>query len=118
MISGRINSSEEPVIFLYLVIRGKRLRKRAIIDTGFNGYLSVPLSLVKGWYFFGHEKYEIATGDIVEEKVYLGKIVWDGEIQDVYAVTSHAKDILIGTKLLRKNKLFIDFPKKKVILRR
>ncbi len=71
----------------------------------------------KGWYFFGYEKYEIATGDIVEQKVYLGEIVWNGKNQQVYAVASHSEDILIGTKLLWKNKLLIDFPKRKVVIR-
>jgi len=117
MISGRVNSFDEPEIALFLIIRGKRIRKKAIIDTGFNGYLSAPLSLARDWYFFGYEKYEIATGDIVEQRVYLGKISWNKNLQDVYAVTSHSKDILIGTKLLLQNKLFIDFPKKKITIR-
>jgi len=117
MISGRINSQDEPVVPISLVLGKRRLRMRAIVDTGFNGYLSVPMSLVKSWYFFGYEKYEIATGDIVEEKVYLGKIIWNQKFQDVYAVTSHSKDILIGTKLLRQNRLFIDFRKKKIVIR-
>lgn len=116
-ISGRINSHEEPEIPLTLVVHGKRLRKRAIIDTGFNGYLSVPSSLAKGWYFFGHEEYEIATGEIVEQRVYLGKILWGSQEQDVYAVTSRAKDILIGTKLLRRCRLLIDFPRKRLLIR-
>lgn len=117
MIVGKVNSQEEPEISIALVFNGKRRREKAIVDTGFNGYLSVPASLVKGWYFFGYEKYEIATGDIVEEKVYLGKILWNSQEQDVYAVTSHSQDILIGTKLLCHNRLVIDFPKKKVWIR-
>ena len=116
-ISGRVNSHDEPEIPLTLILGGRAVQQRAIIDTGFNGYLSVPLSLTKGWYFFGHEEYEIATGETVDQRVYLGKILWDGRLQDVYAVTSRARDILIGTKLLRRNRLSIDFPKRKVILR-
>ena len=117
MILGKVNPQEEPEIPVTLIFNGKRRREKAILDTGFNGYLSIPSSLVKGWYFFGYEKYEIATGDIVEEKVYLGKIFWNNKEQDVYAVTSHSQDILIGTKLLRRNRLTIDFPKKKVWIR-
>lgn len=117
MIRGYINSNEEPEVPLTLILQGKASQRKAILDTGFNGYLSVPLSLVeKSWYFFGYEKYEIATGDIVEEKVYIGKIKWIKKIQDVYAVTSHSKDILIGTKLLRQNKVILNFPKKRVFI--
>ena len=117
MIRGRVNSHEEPEVSITLIVQGRRRRMRAIIDTGFNGYLSVPEKLAESWYFFGHEEYEIATGDIVEQKIFIGGIIWSNRIQEVYAVTSKARDILIGTKLLRKNELEISFPKRKVVIR-
>ncbi len=117
MTSGKVNFQDEPEVYVSLMIDGRLRRKRAIVDTGFNGYLSPPASFAKNWYFSGYEQYEIATGDIVEQKVYLGKILWNRKIRDVYAVTSHADDILIGTKLLRQNILVIDFAKKRVSIK-
>ncbi len=85
----------------------------AVIDTGFNGSLSLPEPLIRrlGWRWIGHESYEIATGDVVREKVFAGRIRWMRRIREVDAVASHAKDILIGTRLLEGCLLAIDFRK-------
>ena len=83
----------------------------AVIKPGFNGTLSLPESLIQrlGWRWIGYESYEIATGDVVREKVYVGRIRWLGRIKEVDVVASHAKDILIGTRLLEGRRLSIDF---------
>lgn len=114
---GIVNSLFEPIIFIGLVLGERVCKKQAVIDTGFNGYLCVPEIIASNWIFFGYEDYEIATGEIVRQKVYLGKIIWQRKIQDVYSVTSKSNDILIGTKLLRKNTLKIDFPKRMVLIK-
>lgn len=115
-IIGKVNIHDEPEVPLTLFCRGKKVRKKAVIDTGFNGYLSVPHNFAKGWYFSGYEEYELATGDIVNQEVYLGQILWNGKIQPVHVVTSKADDMLIGTKLLQKNNLLIRFPERKVVI--
>jgi len=73
--------------------------------------LSLPETLILrlGWRWIGHESYEMATGDVVREKVFVGRTKWMGRIQEVDVVASHAKDILIGTRLLEGYRLFIDF---------
>lgn len=111
MLKGRVNENDEPVVSIDLILSTKPSRYNAIIDTGFNGYLSVPHSLVRksSWYFAGVEEYELATGERVEQKVYLGRVIFDRKPLPVYVVTSNSEDILIGTKLLRSKKLTIDF---------
>ena len=119
MLKGRVNENDEPVVSIDLILRKKPSRCNTIIDTGFNGYLSVPYSLVKksSWYFAGVEEYELATGERVEQQVYLGHVIFDKRRLQVYIVTSNAKDILIGTKLLRSKKLIIDFGARNVIVK-
>ena len=116
MIEGIVNENEEPVISISLIIKGKLLNSSAVIDTGFNGYLSVPQKLAdkSDWYFLGYEEYEIATGEKVTQSVYLGKIIFDGKEKETYILTSKSNDILIGTKLLRDKVLTVDFREKKV----
>jgi len=116
MIRGVVNENDEPVVPIDLILRKRKRRFRAVLDTGFNGYLSVPESLVQGgrWYFAGYEEYEIATGDKVRERVYLGDIIFDGKRCTTHIVTSHSKDILIGTRLLSDKQLHIHFGKRKV----
>jgi hypothetical protein len=52
----------------------------------------------------------------VEQKVFLGEIRWFGSRQQVYAVASHADDILMGTRLLRQRRLNINFRNKKLLI--
>lgn len=68
------------------------------------------------WQLIGTEKYEIATGALVEQEVYLGEIVFDGHRSMVYAVATNAQDVLIGTKLLRTKALTIDFRTQRVVI--
>ena len=117
MLNGIVNDRDEPVVSLHLISsKGHAHRHPVIIDTGFNGNLSVPEKLAKryGWPWIGNESYEIVTGDVVEQKVFLGEIRCFGVQQQVYAVASHADDILMGTRLLRQKQLNINFLTKKL----
>ncbi|MHB8279737.1 MAG: hypothetical protein ACYDIA_19085 [Candidatus Humimicrobiaceae bacterium] len=64
--------------------------------------------------FLGTEEYELANGEIVEEKVYIGKIVFDGDELQVFSLTNRSKDVLIGTKIL-KNKILKVTDDKRVV---
>ena len=111
MLTGRVNRQGEPVISIQLILRNRPARFTAIIDTGFNGYLSVPRRLLirSKWLAIGTEKFEIATGALVEQEIFLGEIIFDGHRGPVYSVASDAQDILIGTKLLRDKTLVVNF---------
>ena len=119
MLKGRVNRHGEPVISIKLILRDRPIKFTAVIDTGFNGYLSVPRRLLTGskWLAIGTEKFEIATGSLVEQEIYLGEISFDGKRGPVYSVATEAQDILIGTKLLRGKSLSINFRTNQVIVR-
>jgi clan AA aspartic protease len=117
MLTGIVNSRGEPVVRITLFSITNRIQSHlAVIDTGFNGTLSLPESLIQrlGWRCIGHESYEIATGDVVRERVFEGRVRWMRQIQDVDVVASHAKDVLIGTRLFEGRRLIIDFRKRHV----
>lgn len=46
MIEGRIDSNLEAIIELDIQHAGAIHRQRFLVDTGFNGFIAVPLSLV------------------------------------------------------------------------
>lgn len=119
MLHGRVTPQGEPVVSIQLVLRKRPVRFSAVIDTGFNGYLSVPRRLLVGsrWRAIGAEKFEIATGALVEQEIYLGEAIFAGDRGLVYTVATAARDILIGTKLLRDHILEIDFPTRRVVIR-
>lgn len=119
MLEGRVNRHGEPIVAIHLVLRAKPGTFPAVIDTGFNGYLSVPERLLKQshWQAIGTEKFEIATGAIAEQEIFLGEIVFDGQRSPAYVVATQAKDILIGTKLLTRKLLSINFRTARVIVK-
>jgi len=116
MLEGRVNRYEEPVVSIQLILRNRRVSFLAVIDTGFNGYLSAPKRLLAGggWQAIGREEYEIATGDLVEQEVYFGEVVFDGRRRRVFTVGTESHDILVGTKLLRDKALLVNFRSKRV----
>lgn len=119
MIRGFVNENDEPLVPITLLLKNRSRRFRAVLDTGFNGYLSIPEAVIQrsGWTFVGYEEYEIATGDRVRERVYLGDVIFDRQRFTTHAVTSRAEDVLIGTRLLSGKALHIDFKKRTVRIR-
>ena len=104
MIEGIVNDLNEPIVDLDIETSDRVLRKtEGIVDTGFNGYISIPATLVEesNWHFLGTEEYELANGDVVEEKVYLGKVIFDGEETLVFSLSNRSQDTLIGTNVYR-----------------
>jgi clan AA aspartic protease len=119
MLQGSVNAYGEPIVRLSLILRGRSVSCSAVIDTGFNGYLSVPRKLVKqsGWHYFGTEDFEIATGESVTQSIYIGRMIFHHARLMVYAVATDANDVLIGTRLLERSTLTINFRTKRVIIR-
>ena len=113
---GHVNEFGEPIVQIGIPI-GKRIHVMdAVIDTGFNSYVSIPEKIIKrcNWQCIGDEAYELANGATIHEKVYLGKIVFAGQAQRAYIVSTKADDILIGTKLLKGMELRINFKTNKI----
>ena len=115
MVKGFINENLEPIISIGIYFSTLNTFD-AIIDTGFNGYISIPEKIIKltSWIFIGHDEYELADGKILKEKVYLGEIIFNGKVQKVYVLSNKTKDILIGTKLLINKILVINFKTNKL----
>src|SRR5206468_12038363 len=77
MLKGKVNRHGEPLVAISLILRQRPVRFSAVLDTGFNGYLSVPGHVLtrSRWQLIGTETYEIATGALVAQEVYLGEII-------------------------------------------
>ena len=119
MLDGRVNRHGEPIVAIQLLLRTRPSTFSAVIDTGFNGYLSIPRRLLRHsrWQAIGTEKFEIATGAIVEQEIFLGAIIFDGQRSPAYVVATQAQDILIGTKLLKNKSLSINFRTAQVVVK-
>ena len=84
-------------------------RLDAVIDTGYNGYLTLSAALVAtlGLAFAGNRSGTLADGSTVVLDVFLGIVSWHGQRREV--LIAQAQGIpLIGMSLLDGSRLTID----------
>ena len=116
MLTGTVTDDGVPQ--LLLAVAGQSWP--AIIDTGFNGELELPdhLRSAVNARFIGRIHVALGGGQHVEEDVYLVDFPFDGETLLVEATFVSGQEILLGTHLLRRYRLTIDFPARTVQLER
>lgn len=113
---GVINSNFEPAVKIGITIGGRAKDFIAVIDTGFNGFISIPHKIIEqtSWQFIGYETYELASGEIVKDKVYMGDIIFCKKKKYTYILSNKTDDILLGTKLFSNKILSVNFKSKKL----
>ncbi len=116
MIEGQINEHGTPLIPLRLADQDWL----AIVDTGFNGGLELPAALadVLNAESFGKVESRLAAGIVVSEEVFLVELDFDGRREFTPATFAAVRHVLIGTRLMRRHRLELDFPARTVRLER
>lgn len=116
VITGTVSSDGVPLVFLE--IEGRRWQ--AIVDTGFNGDLELPLELksLLPCRYIGPVTSLLAGGQRIDEDAFQIRIPFDGKVVRAEATFVTGDGILIGTKLLAQHQLEVDFPARTVVLRR
>ncbi len=110
MIEGVVNAAYEAVVTLPL--RGPDGRSRevdAVVDTGYNGFLTLPSSVVAelGLPYRGHSEAILADGSVAEFDVYGVTVSWDGSARNVSVNVADSAP-LVGMLLLDRHNLNID----------
>lgn len=84
---------------------------RAVIDTGFNGDLELPESFrdLVSARFLCRATSLLAGGLTIDEDVYLVRFPFDGRTVQAQATFVPGEEILIGTRLLRRHTLTVNF---------
>ena len=109
MIEGSVNADYEAVVRVSL--RGPNGQEReveAVIDTGFNRFLTLPPTLVAelGAISLGRSRLVLANGDEDTFEVCAVTVLWDGEPR--YVETYVADSIpLLGMLLLDRHSLYV-----------
>ncbi|MDA1049881.1 MAG: clan AA aspartic protease [Planctomycetota bacterium] len=109
MIRGTIRN-REAIIELEVSGSGQSVQQiEAVIDTGYNGYLTLPDDLVAALRlpFAGHRRGRLADGNVIRLDVYLASVVWHVQQKDVL-ISQAAGTPLIGMSLLNGNRLTMD----------
>ena len=110
MIEGTVNVDYEAVIAL--PVRGPAGIEReieAIVDTGYNGFLTVPSAIVKelGLPFQSRRMARLANGTDLTFDVFDISVVWNGQPRSVDAYVAEATP-LVGMALLDSHSLFVE----------
>lgn len=102
MITGYVNQGLEPIVPVAVLDRnGHRWRLEVVVDTGFDGDLTLPQSSISelGLPWQGPVEMVQADGRAVKCHRYAATIIWEGERRPIEVMES-ATESLLGTSLL------------------
>jgi clan AA aspartic protease len=110
VIHGVVRAGREAVI--RLTVRGPGSTVQivdAIVDTGFDGFITLPSSLIDALRLprIARSRVTLADGSVVPVAVYGATVLWDGEWVTVDA-TSIEADALVGMGLLTGYRFCLD----------
>lgn len=110
MITGTVTANREAVI--HLEVKGPNLQVQcieAVIDTGFNGFLTLPNSLIisLGLPLVGNRRAMLGDGNTVVLDVYLAIVIWHEQEREVLALQADGGP-LVGMSLLYGSRLTLD----------
>lgn len=98
-----------------IILKGKRtdIGTKAIIDTGFDGDICLPIHLAiqLGLELKSVQTVELADGSKKNELVFGGTVEFNRDDQEIEIFLTNGKDTLLGTGLLSDKIVKIDFLK-------
>ena len=110
MITGKITTNREAIIELEVIgLNQSREKIEAVIDTGFNGYLTLPNDLINYLKLqrAGSRHVTLGDGNVVVLDMYLAMVLWHGQQREVLALQADGGP-LIGMSLLYGNRLMLE----------
>ena len=112
MIEGTIRSTGTPMLPLRILGHGTEVIVDGILDTGFDGFLCLPvlLAVSLSLELMDVTSSELADGTVVEDDlVFAGRAEWEGAIKEVPVLLTRAEDVLIGTAFLPGHRVELDY---------
>ena len=110
MIRGRIGPGRRAFVEVVLTgNQGQRLSLDAILDTGFEGYITLPPDAVSslGLAALAPSIYELADGQSVQFNTYLATVYWHDRPRMVLALESNGVPLL-GASMLWGSRITLD----------
>ena len=109
MITGRVNSDLEAVVEIAVQDNNGDLHRfRCIVDTGFDGFLALPVDIIQqlGLVYRINRTTVLLDGVAIFLPVYLGLVDWHEELLEVSFLGTE-QDYLVGTSMLENITLTI-----------
>jgi clan AA aspartic protease len=110
MMQGRVDQNCKATIRLVVGnLNSQRQVIDAVIDTGFTGFLTLPLTIITSLdlRLYGREEGTLGDGSICIFDVYSGLIIWDGEFRRIDVNASETSPLL-GMSLLYGYQMRLD----------
>lgn len=102
MITGVVTANRDAVVRLLLRgPNGVEKQIEAVIDTGFNGWLTFPPILIDQMELRWHQRTRVvlADGSEINFDVYEGEVLWDGRLRRIHVGATDSTP-LVGMALL------------------
>ena len=102
MITCHINSKLEAIIAITIVAKDGKIREfEALVDTGYTGFLTLPLAILAelNLEIFASGRLTMADGHAVDVDLYQATILWDGQPRTI-EVDALESEVLVGMSLL------------------
>jgi clan AA aspartic protease len=110
MINGIVDRNCEATIRLVISNESKQTQLiDAVIDTGFTGFLTLPMTVIESLNLrlYSREEGKLGDGSICIFDVYNGLVIWDGEYRYI-DVNAAETDPLVGMSLLYGYRMQLD----------
>jgi hypothetical protein len=109
MMMGNVNSRREAIIqFAVLGENNQRQAIKAVIDTGYTGFLTLPSAIITTleltWYM--QEEGILGDGSLCMFNVFEAIVIWDGQLKSI-EINESETDPLVGMGLLEGYELNI-----------
>ena len=110
MIIGKVIANREAVIELEIIgSNQKRENVETVIDTGFNGYLTLSSDLINylKLQLAGSRHVTLGDGNVVVLDMYLAKVLWHGQEREVLILEAEGGP-LVGMSLLYGSRVMLE----------
>lgn len=97
MIVGRVTTNREAVIELEIIGRNQETTSiEAVVDTGFNGYLTLPSNVISRLKFqlAGNRSVTLADSNVVILDAYLGSVAWHDQIREALILQADGEPLI------------------------
>jgi len=110
MMTGTVTADREILLSLNLLAAdGSNVSVQAMLDTGFNGFLTLPPSLLQLMTarLIGTRRAELGDGRITEFRAFMVTVVWHDGPREVLAIASETTPV-VGMSLLWGSRVAFD----------
>ena len=110
MMQGLVNLRREATLLVVVGNSNRQLQAiEAVIDTGFNGFLSLPSTIITtlNLPWSGSDFVTLGDGSETFFDLYTGVVIWDGQYCEIDIAESETEPLL-GTALLYGYRLQVD----------